>query len=53
MRAICFEPIGIIRTPYTDIFGMPIQSVAAQGVAGRIELLPDYAEGLADVERFS
>lgn len=51
--AIRFEPIGYVSTPYTDISDMPIQSVAAKGVAGRIELLPDYVEGLADVEGFS
>lgn len=53
MSDISFQPIGTVRTPYTDIADMPIQSVAARGVAGRIELLPEYLEGLADVEGFS
>lgn len=32
---------------------MPIQAVAARGVAGRVELAPEYSGGLRDVEGFS
>jgi tRNA-Thr(GGU) m(6)t(6)A37 methyltransferase TsaA len=32
---------------------MPIQSVAAKGVAGRLELAPTYQDGLQDLEGFS
>jgi tRNA-Thr(GGU) m(6)t(6)A37 methyltransferase TsaA len=32
---------------------MPIQTVAAQGVQGRIELDPAYAAGLADLDGFT
>ncbi len=32
---------------------MPIQAVAAKGVAGRVELAPEYGGGLRDVEGFS
>jgi tRNA-Thr(GGU) m(6)t(6)A37 methyltransferase TsaA len=32
---------------------MPIQAVAAQGVAGQIELDPAYQAGLQDIEGFS
>ena len=32
---------------------MPIQSAAAQGVQGRIELLPEYINGLMDLDGFS
>lgn len=51
--AICFTPIGIIRSPYPEPTGMPIQAVAAQGVAGQIELDPAYQAGLQDIEGFS
>jgi tRNA-Thr(GGU) m(6)t(6)A37 methyltransferase TsaA len=32
---------------------MPIQSSAAEGVAGTVEVLPNFAPGLKDVETFS
>ena len=52
---ITFRPIGVVRTPFTSIAGMPVQSAlgAAVGVAGSIELDPDLAEGLADLDGFS
>jgi tRNA (adenine37-N6)-methyltransferase len=51
--SIIFEPIGLVRTPYTDISGMPIQPSKAIGVPGRIELLPQFEGGLRDIEGFS
>jgi len=53
MEPVTFTPFGVIRTPFTDIEGMPIQPTAAVGVRGRIELDPALAEGLADVDGFS
>lgn len=53
MEQIIIQPIGIIRTPLTDIKNMPIQPIAAEGIKGRVELLPEYAEGLSDLEGFS
>jgi tRNA (adenine37-N6)-methyltransferase len=50
---VAFRPIGVIRTPFADEAGMPIQAVAAAGVAGRIELDPALVEGLADLDGFS
>ena len=50
---ICYEPIGIIHSPFKDINGMPIQPVGARGVAGQIEILPDLQEGLKDLDGFS
>jgi tRNA (Thr-GGU) A37 N-methylase len=51
--SILFEPIGLIRSPYSDIAGMPIQPSKAAGVPGTIELLPQLAGGLKDIEGFS
>jgi len=51
--AVTFRPIGVIRTPFPDSAGMPIQAVAAVGVRGRIELEPSLAEGLAGIDGFS
>jgi len=53
MDSILIQPIGIIHTPYSDIKNMPIQPIAATGIKGYIELLPEYAEGLKDMEGFS
>lgn len=53
MKQIILNPIGVIRTPHTDIKNMPIQPIAASGINGYIELLPEYAEGLSDLEGFS
>jgi tRNA-Thr(GGU) m(6)t(6)A37 methyltransferase TsaA len=50
---VVLTPIGVVRTPFVDHVGMPIQTVAAKGVRGRIELLPEYAAGLADLEGFT
>ena len=50
---IVFRPIGVIRTPFEQTDGMPIQATAAIGVRGRIELDEALAEGLADLDGFS
>ncbi len=48
-----YHPIGIIHTPFEDPAGMPIQPAGAVGISGSIELFPEYAEGLLDIEGFS
>jgi tRNA (adenine37-N6)-methyltransferase len=53
MEPIIINPIGVIRTPHTDIKNMPIQPIAAEGIKGHIELLPQYVPGLKDMEGFS
>ena len=53
MDKIIINPIGIIHTPFKDIRNMPIQPLAAKGVAGTIELTPEYMDGLKDLEGFS
>jgi tRNA (adenine37-N6)-methyltransferase len=50
---ILYHPIGTVHSPFRDIAGMPIQPAAAEGIAGRIELSPEYREGLKDVDGFS
>lgn len=46
------RPIGVIHTPFTEPKGMPIQPTFSQAI-GRVEVLPEYAEGLQDLEAFS
>lgn len=53
MDKIEYTPIGVIRSPFKSIEGMPIQSTAAKGVAGSVELQERFAGGLKDLEGFS
>ncbi|WP_305042035.1 tRNA (N6-threonylcarbamoyladenosine(37)-N6)-methyltransferase TrmO [Geoalkalibacter sp.] len=48
-----YAPIGIIRSPFADPRGMPIQPAGALGVEGRIEIFPEFQEGLQDLAGFS
>jgi len=50
---ISYQPIGIIHSPFTDIEDMPIQPTGASGIRGTIEVFPEFAEGLKDLEGFS
>ncbi len=50
---ITFTPIGLIHSPFETIEGMPIQAAGAQGVTGHIAILPQYQDGLQDLEGFS
>ncbi|HID74059.1 MAG TPA: tRNA (N6-threonylcarbamoyladenosine(37)-N6)-methyltransferase TrmO [Thermoplasmata archaeon] len=53
MNGIRYEPIGVIRSPFREIRGTPIQPAAAEGIDGTVEVFPEYAGGLADLEGFS
>ena len=48
-----FSPIGVIRSPFQDVKGMPIQASGARNVRGRVVVEEAYAAGLADIEGFS
>ncbi|MBV5306588.1 MAG: tRNA (N6-threonylcarbamoyladenosine(37)-N6)-methyltransferase TrmO [Desulfobulbaceae bacterium] len=50
---IVYNPIGYFRTPFSEIKGMPIQPIGANGIEGSIEVLPEFREGLKDLEGFS
>ena len=53
MREIKLNPIGIIYTPFKTPKGVPIQPLAAKGIKGRVEVYPEYADGLKDIDGFS
>ena len=53
MNEIIYKPIGIIHSPYENTKDMPIQPAAARGIAGTVEVFPDYAKGLKDLNGFS
>jgi len=48
-----YHPIGLIRSPFQQIKGMPIQPAGAASIQGRVEVFPEYAEGLRDLDGFS
>lgn len=50
---IVYKPIGNFRTPFSEIKGMPIQSIGANCIEGSIEILPEFREELKDLEGFS
>ncbi len=52
-REIIVTPIGYIRSEHTEPSKTPIQPVYASGCRGRAEILPEYGEGLRDLEDFS
>lgn len=53
MDKIQYTPIGVIRSPFKQVEGMPIQPAGAKGIAGSVEIHEMFAEGLKDLEGFS
>ena len=50
---IVFKPIGVIRTPFEEPVGVPIQGSLREDVEATVEVYPEFSEGLKDVEGFS
>lgn len=46
------RPIGVIHSPFTDKRQTPIQASRSQAI-GQVEVYPEFAEGLQDIEGFS
>ena len=46
------KSIGVIHSPFTDKKQTPIQPTRSKAV-GQVEVYPEFAEGLRDVEGFS
>lgn len=49
---ICYTAIGTIHSKFKDRGSTPIQGVFSDA-EGTVEIFPDYAEGLSDLEGFS
>ena len=45
-------PIGTIHSPHKQAAGTPIQSSCAVAVQGTVEVFPEYALGLRDLDGF-
>lgn len=53
MDVIQYRPIGVIRTPFADPEGTPIQPAGAIGIKGTVEVNPEFVTGLKDLDGFS
>ena len=48
-----FKPIGFVRSPYQDTKEVPKGLGAQHEAEGAIEILPEFEDGLKDIEGFS
>lgn len=48
-----FRPIGFVRAPFTDRAQIPKGPNAAHVAEGVIEVLPEFGDGLVDIDGFS
>ncbi len=53
IEGIVYRSIGVIHTPFKELENMPIQPSGAAGVRGTVELFPEFADGLKDLDGFS
>ncbi len=53
MNDVRYKPIGVIHSSFKSTEGVPIQSTAALDIEGLVEIFPEYAQGLRDIEGFS
>lgn len=53
MNILNVKPIGIIRSEHKIAGNTPIQPVYAEECFGSVEIFPEYADGLTDIEGFS
>lgn len=53
MDEIVYKPIGVVHSPFEGPKDVPIQSGAARGVKGQIEVAKEYTDGLQDLDGFS
>ncbi|MFN2152245.1 MAG: tRNA (N6-threonylcarbamoyladenosine(37)-N6)-methyltransferase TrmO [Anaerolineales bacterium] len=51
--SIQLTPIGVIHTPFQTLEEMPIQPTSEASQPGVVEVFPQYAEGLQDLDGFS
>ncbi len=51
--AITLRPIGFVRSPFHDTSGIPRGVGAKHTSEGTLEILPELADGLQDIEGFS
>jgi hypothetical protein len=50
---ITLAPVGVVRSPFQRLGGMPLQSVAGAEVHGQVVLGAEFEPGLRDLDGFS
>ena len=53
MPLLTLSPIGVIRSEHRNAEETPIHPVLAADCKGRVEVYPEFAEGLKDIELYS
>jgi tRNA (adenine37-N6)-methyltransferase len=53
MERLTLDPVGIIYSEHREHAETPIQPVCAEGSSGRVEVFPQFADALDDIEGFS
>ncbi len=53
MSVLTYKSIGVVHSPFKEPKNVPIQAVASKGTTGTLEIYPEYAEGLQDLDGFS
>lgn len=53
MEEFRYRPIGVIRSEHKGKADIPIQSAFGKDSKGRVEVSPEFAAGLRDIEGFS
>ena len=52
MTDLILKPIGVIHSPFREASNTPIQGVLTRGPEGEVEIFPEFATGLRDLEGF-
>jgi tRNA-Thr(GGU) m(6)t(6)A37 methyltransferase TsaA len=53
LESVVFHPIGVVRSPFKEPEGVPIQTRGGNEYQATVEIIEEYAEGLLDLEGFS
>jgi tRNA (adenine37-N6)-methyltransferase len=53
LSTLTYKPIGVVHSPFKEPKNVPIQAVASKGATGTLEIYPEYAKGLLDLDGFS
>lgn len=48
-----YTPIGYVHSPFNTLDEIPNQPHHGKGITGRVEVLPEFAPGLKDLDGFS
>ncbi len=49
---ILCRPLGLVRSPFTETAGMPIQTAGSPDEPGHVEVFEEFRPGLRDIEGF-